>query len=40
MRQIRALPPDRRGNTPAIALATYTGDFNQLQALQALQAGL
>lgn len=35
MRQIRALPPDKGGQIPAIALTAYAGEFNQKQALEA-----
>ena len=35
MRQIRALPPEKGGQIPAIALTAYAGDFNQQQALKA-----
>ncbi|MGM3308001.1 response regulator [Anabaena sp. WFMT] len=35
MRQIRALPPEKGGQIPAIALTAYAGDFNQQQSLQA-----
>ncbi|MBF2027648.1 MAG: PAS domain S-box protein [Oscillatoriales cyanobacterium C42_A2020_001] len=33
MRQIRALPPERGGTIPAIALTAYAGDMDQRQAL-------
>jgi PAS domain S-box-containing protein len=35
LRQIRALPFEQGGQTPAIALTAYAGDFDQQQALQA-----
>ena len=35
MRQVRALPPEKGGKIPAIALTAYAGDFNQKQALAA-----
>ena len=35
LRQVRALPPERGGLIPAIALTAYAGEFNQQQALQA-----
>ena len=35
MQHIRALPPERGGQVPAIAFTAYAGDFNQQQALQA-----
>ncbi|WP_017651762.1 PAS domain S-box protein [Fortiea contorta] len=35
IRQIRALPPDKGGQVPAIAITAYAGDFNHQQALQA-----
>ncbi|MEG4497390.1 PAS domain S-box protein [Microcoleus sp. F10-C6] len=35
LRQVRALPPERGGLIPAIALTAYAGEFNQKQALQA-----
>jgi PAS domain S-box-containing protein len=35
MQQIKALPADRGGRVPAIALTAYAGDFNQQRALQA-----
>jgi len=35
LRQVRALPPERGGLVPAIALTAYAGEFNHKQALQA-----
>jgi len=35
MRQIRALPPEKGGQIPAIALTAYAGESNQQQALKA-----
>jgi CheY-like chemotaxis protein len=35
MRQLRALPPERGGLIPAIALTAYAGESNQKQALAA-----
>ncbi|MEG5037763.1 MULTISPECIES: PAS domain S-box protein [unclassified Microcoleus] len=35
LRQVRALPPERGGLIPAIALTAYAGEFNKQQALQA-----
>jgi len=35
MRQIRALPPEQGGLTPAIALTAFAGEMNQQQALAA-----
>ncbi|MBD2341366.1 PAS domain-containing protein [Calothrix sp. FACHB-156] len=35
MRQVRSLPPERGGQTPAIALTAYAGEINQQQALAA-----
>ena len=35
MRQIRALPPEKGGQIPAIALTAYAGESNQKQALKA-----
>jgi signal transduction histidine kinase/ActR/RegA family two-component response regulator len=35
MRQVRALPPERGGLIPAIALTAYAGESNQKQALAA-----
>ncbi|MEW6499004.1 MAG: response regulator, partial [Cyanobacteriota bacterium] len=35
MRQLRALPPERGGLIPAIALTAYAGESNQQQALAA-----
>ncbi|MEG4535052.1 ATP-binding protein [Microcoleus sp. D2_18a_D3] len=35
VRQVRALPPERGGQIPAIALTAYAGDFNHEQALAA-----
>ncbi|MEG5046093.1 PAS domain S-box protein [Microcoleus sp. B4-C1] len=35
LRQVRALPPERGGLIPAIALTAYAGEVNQQQALQA-----
>ena len=35
LRQVRALPPERGGLIPAIALTAYAGEFNHKQALQA-----
>ncbi|MEG4418424.1 PAS domain S-box protein [Microcoleus sp. LAD1_D5] len=35
LQQVRALPPERGGLIPAIALTAYAGEFNQQQALQA-----
>ncbi|MBD0334237.1 MAG: response regulator [Cyanobacteria bacterium Co-bin13] len=35
IRQVRALQPEQGGQTPAIALTAYAGEFDQQQALQA-----
>ncbi|MEG4943377.1 PAS domain S-box protein [Microcoleus sp. F4-D5] len=35
LRQVRALPPERGGLIPAIALTAYAGEFDRQQALQA-----
>ncbi|MBD2121327.1 PAS domain S-box protein [Trichocoleus sp. FACHB-262] len=35
MQQLRALPPEQGGQTPAIALTAYVGEVNHQQALQA-----
>nr|UDM54156.1 TPL3103 [Tolypothrix sp. PCC 7910] len=35
MKQVRSLPPERGGQTPAIALTAYAGEINQQQALAA-----
>jgi signal transduction histidine kinase/ActR/RegA family two-component response regulator len=35
MQQIRALPPEKGGQIPAIALTAYAGDINHQQAIQA-----
>ncbi|MEP0873757.1 PAS domain S-box protein [Trichocoleus desertorum AS-A10] len=35
MQQLRALPPEQGGQTPAIALTAYAGELNHQQALQA-----
>lgn len=35
MRQIRAMPPEKGGQIPAIALTAYAGESNQQQALKA-----
>ncbi|HEY9826753.1 MAG TPA: ATP-binding protein [Stenomitos sp.] len=35
IQQVRALPPDQGGQTPAIALTAYAGDTNQRQVLAA-----
>ncbi|WP_374827464.1 PAS domain S-box protein [Aerosakkonema sp. BLCC-F183] len=35
MRQVRALPPDKGGEIPAIALTAYAGELNRQQALEA-----
>ncbi|MBD1865128.1 MULTISPECIES: ATP-binding protein [Trichocoleus] len=35
MQQLRALPPEQGGQTPAIALTAYVGELNHQQALQA-----
>ncbi|MBD2169287.1 PAS domain-containing protein [Calothrix membranacea FACHB-236] len=35
MKQVRSLPPEHGGKTPAIALTAYAGEINQQQALAA-----